>query len=355
MLDKLVHLEENAYSEFDAEWDQFVAAHPHGSVLQTTHWARLKNRFGWTSHRVWLRKDGELVAGAQVLFRSVAFRVGKFAYIPHGPLVDWRDEEQVTVLLNQIDQSIYQRGAGMLKMEPLVWQDTLPADEWQTICDRHDLKPETDTLQPPQTILIDLRPSPDDILAAMKQKTRYNIRLAGRKDVTVRQGTAVDLPAFIRMMQITAQRDGFGARAPDYYRAAYKLFAETDQVALWLAEFEGRPLAGVMAFRCGPIATNLFSASNNEERQRMPNYAVQWAVMEWAKAQGCTHYDLWGVPDAPEAALEDQFTERSDGLWGVYRFKRGFGGEVRRTVGAADRVYNNLLYKLYQWRRGGNS
>jgi lipid II:glycine glycyltransferase (peptidoglycan interpeptide bridge formation enzyme) len=84
----------------------------------------------------------------------------------------------------------------------------------------------------------------------------------------------------------------------------------------------------------------------------MPTYAVQWAAMQWAKARGCTTYDLWGVPDFPEAALEKQFTERSDGLWGVYRFKRGFGGELRRTVGSADRVYNKMLYRLYRWRRG---
>lgn len=83
----------------------------------------------------------------------------------------------------------------------------------------------------------------------------------------------------------------------------------------------------------------------------MPTYAVQWAAMRWAKARGCSQYDLWGVPDQPEDSLEASFTERSDGLWGVYRFKRGFGGEVKRTVGPADRVYNRLVYRLYQWRR----
>lgn len=352
MLDKLIQLEEQPYRDEDAEWDEFIAAHPQGGLLQTTHWARLKNRFGWTSHRVWLRLDGRLVAGAQILFKPIAMRLAKFAYIPHGPLVNWQDEEQVAILLNQIDQAVYQRGAGILKMEPLLWQHEIPAGEWAQICSRHDLRPETDTLQPPQTIMVDLRPSEDDLLAAMKQKTRYNVRLAARKDVTVRRGERADLPAFIQMMRITGERDGFGVRAADYYRAAYDLFAESEQVGLFMAEYEKRPLAGVMAFRCGDTAYNLFSASNNEERNRMPNYAVQWEVMRWAKAQGCAQYDMWGAPDAPEEKLENQFTERSDGLWGVYRFKRGFGGDIQRTVGAADRVYNKRLYKLYQWRRG---
>jgi lipid II:glycine glycyltransferase (peptidoglycan interpeptide bridge formation enzyme) len=84
----------------------------------------------------------------------------------------------------------------------------------------------------------------------------------------------------------------------------------------------------------------------------MPAYAAQWAAMRWAKAQGCASYDLWGVPDESEEALEAEFADRKDGLWPVYRFKRGFGGELKRTVGAADRVYNNLLHRLYAWRRG---
>jgi lipid II:glycine glycyltransferase (peptidoglycan interpeptide bridge formation enzyme) len=107
-----------------------------------------------------------------------------------------------------------------------------------------------------------------------------------------------------------------------------------------------------MVFILGKQAAYLYGASSSEERQRMPTYAVQWAAMRWAKARGCTTYDLWGVPDEPEEELEKQFENRDDGLWGVYRFKRGFGGQVIRTVGSADRIYNKFVYRLYQWRRG---
>jgi lipid II:glycine glycyltransferase (peptidoglycan interpeptide bridge formation enzyme) len=88
----------------------------------------------------------------------------------------------------------------------------------------------------------------------------------------------------------------------------------------------------------------------------MPAYAVQWAAMQWARDKRCTYYDLWGVPDADESELEANFQERNDGLWGVYRHKRGYGGDLRRTVGSADRVYNQRLYRLYQWwrKRGAN-
>ena len=352
MLDKFLEIGERPYSAEDAEWDAFVASHAHGSILQTTNWARLKNRFGWTSHRVWMRKEGRLVAGAQVLYRSAAAGLVKMAYIPHGPLVDWDDDEQVTILFNQIDQSVYDRGASILKIEPLLWQDKITTAKWHAICQRHNLLPDTDTIQPPNTVMVDLRPSPDDILAQMKQKTRYNIRLAAKKDVTVRRGSLKDIPVFNKLMRQTGERDQFGVHTPMYYYAAFEIFEPMDQVALFLAEYEGRPLAGVMVFALGETAAYLYGASSSEERQRMPSYAVQWAAMEWAKTRGCRQYDLWGIPDAPEEELEASFADRHDGLWGVYRFKRGFGGQIQRTIGAADRVYNKLVYKLYQWRRG---
>lgn len=350
MFEKWFELAEQNYTAADAEWDDFVAAHPHGSLLQTTAWARLKNNFGWSSQRVWLRQGGQLQAGAQMLIKSVGFGLARVGYIPHGPLVNWQDTQQVRVLFDQLDMAAYQRRVGFVKLEPLLWQDEPAAAHWDNVCQIYQLQTAVDTIQPPRTMLVDLRPSPDDILAAMKQKTRYNIRLAERKGVAVRLGTEADLPAFMQLMRITGERDGFGIHAPQYYRRAYEVFAPND-VALLLAEYEKRPLAAVMVFKNGPRAAYLYGASSSEERSRMPNYAVQWAAICWAKEHGCTTYDLWGVPDALLEELEAQFEQRSDGLWGVYRFKRGFGGLLRRTVGPADRVYNQRTHRLYQWRR----
>lgn len=350
MFSKILSLEESPYSAEDAEWDQFVANHPQGSLLQTTAWAKLKGRFGWSTERVWLRQNGKLVAGAQILIRSVAFGIVKMGYVPHGPLVNWQNGEQVEVLLNQMDWAMYRSRAGILKIEPLLWQNEYPSDLWQTLCHQYKLLPNSDTIQPPRTILLDLRLTEDEILAQMRQKTRYNIRLAAKKGVTVRQGDVPDLPAFVQMIATTGQRNNFGIHAPRYYQDAYQRFSP-DQVALFIAEYEQKPVAGVMVFAYGKQGAYLYGASSNEERERMPTYAAQWAAIQWAKERGCISYDLWGVPDMPEAELEEQFEQRHDGLWGVYRFKRGFGGELKRTVGAADRVYNQLLYRLYQWRR----
>ncbi len=199
-------------------------------------------------------------------------------------------------------------------------------------------------------MIVDLTASEDEILARMKQKTRYNIRLSARKGVTVRQGTAADLPVFNQLMQATGRRNTFGVHEPRYYQQAFELFSP-DNVALWLAEYQEKPLAAIIVFVNGPRAAYLYGASSNEERQRMPTYAVQWAAMRWARQRGCESYDLWGVPDYPEEELEAQFRGRDDGLWGVYRFKRGFGGQIQRTVGTADRVYNKIVHRLYHWRR----
>ncbi len=350
MLDKWMELGEQPRTEEDDAWDDFVRSHPHGSLLQTTDWARLKNRFGWSSHRVWLKKEGQFVAGAQILYKSSLMGMVKVGYIPHGPLVDWNDDEQLEVLMNQIDQSAYERGAGLVKMEPLLWQHEPAAERWQTVCEQMDLRVSAETIQPPRTVMIDISPDEEQILANMKSKTRYNIRLAARKDVVVREGTRDDIPAFYNLMQTTGQRDSFGIHSLDYYRAAFELFAP-DRAALLLAEYEGQPLAGIMVFAHGKTGSYLYGASSNVERKRMPAYAVQWAAIQWAKAHGCTQYDMWGIPDADEEELEAHFTERTDGLWPVYRTKRGYGGRVQRTVGPVDRVYNELLYRLFKkWR-----
>jgi lipid II:glycine glycyltransferase (peptidoglycan interpeptide bridge formation enzyme) len=201
-------------------------------------------------------------------------------------------------------------------------------------------------IQPIQTVVLDLTGGEEAVLARMKQKTRYNIHLAEKKEIVVQPWR--DFHQFGQMMKTTSQRDGFGVHQSDYYRLAYEHFAQKGACELFCAQFQGKPLAVVIVFRQGRRAWYFYGASSNEERNRMPAYLVQWQAIRWAIAGGCTEYDLWGIPDAPEQVLEDQFTQRADGLWGVYRFKRGFGGEIKRTAGAFDRVYSHPLYSLYR-------
>jgi lipid II:glycine glycyltransferase (peptidoglycan interpeptide bridge formation enzyme) len=250
-------------------------------------------------------------------------------------------------LWREVDSVCKQNRAIFLKLEPDLWTnqrpDTLALSSvkgWNLT-----LRTSPHNIQPPRTILIDITGSEDEILARMKQKTRYNIRLAEKKGVTVRPWA--DLESFHKMMLITGGRDGFGVHSLGYYQRAYNLLHPRQMGELLVAEYDGKPLAALFVTRYGKRAYYLYGASTDEERNRMPAYLLQWEAMKWAKARGCEEYDLWGVPDEEEATLEANFETRHDGLWGVYRFKRGFGGELKRAVQAMDRVYDPLLYWAY--------
>jgi lipid II:glycine glycyltransferase (peptidoglycan interpeptide bridge formation enzyme) len=297
-------------------------------ILQTPAWGELKSRFGWQSERV---------NDVLTLFRRLPLGL-TVAYVPRGPQSDATDTWAA------LDAACRAQRAFLLKVEP-DWPDS---PEAAAALARRGFRPSPQTIQPRRTLLLDLSGSDDDVLARMKQKTRYNIRLATKKEVSARPArTPADLEAFSALLAVTGARDNFGVHAPAYYRAAYDLFHPLGQCELFLAEYRGEPLAGVMVFALGQRAWYFYGASSDKERSRMAPYLAQWEAIRWAKARGALIYDLWGVPDEDEAVLEAQFEARSDGLWGVYRFKRGWGGTLARTVGAWDKVYNPLLYRAY--------
>jgi lipid II:glycine glycyltransferase (peptidoglycan interpeptide bridge formation enzyme) len=318
-----------------ADWEAFLNGYPQAHLLQTAPWGDLKSGFGWQVSRICKGNTG-----AQVLFRPL--RLGfSLAYLPKGPVgPDWPG------LWPEIDALCRRKRAVFLKVEPDAWEDSPSAAGLPDLLP--GFIPSPHPIQPPRTIVVDLRGSEDEVLARMKQKTRYNIHLAEKKDVAVRAAGDLGVDAFAQMMTVTGARDGFGVHSPEYYRDAYAAFAPHDDCALLIAEYEGHPLAGLMVFRRGDRAWYLYGASTDQERSRMPAYLLQWEAMRWARERGCTEYDLWGVPDAAQETLESQFEQRRDGLWGVYRFKRGFGGELRRAAAAWDRVYQPALYRLYR-------
>ena len=297
--------------------------------------------------RVWSTE----IWARRILFRKLplGFTLG---YIPKLAMV----EEQTTFsdqpsaisgeFWKEVDAICKKHRAIFLKTEPDIWESDNSIRRVPKSGD-FELRLSPNNIQPPCTIIVDIRGSEEDILARMKQKCRYNIRLAEKKGVTVR--TWDDIDGFHKMIQITGGRDGFGVHSLAYYHRAYELFHPTGTCELLVAEFESKPLAALMVFAHGRRAWYIYGASNDEERNRMPTYLLQWEAMRWAKSRGCEEYDLWGAPDEDEAVLEAQFENRSDGLWGVYRFKRGFGGKLKRAAQAMDKVYNPLMYKLYLW------
>jgi peptidoglycan pentaglycine glycine transferase (the first glycine) len=319
-------------------WDERICAAPDGHVLQSWAWGELKSRFGWRVQRL-----GQDSASAQVLYRPLPGGVGSIAYVPKGPLLDWDDDRATRDLAAAIRPLARRQRAICLKIEPDLEDSSDLAGRLQAA----GFHPSSQPIQPRRTIVVDLDAEPEAILARMKQKTRYNIRLAERKGVAVRPGDEGDLPAFCRLMEDTARRDGFAIHSRAYYETAHRLFVPAGQGRLFLAEYAGRVLAGLLAVALGDTACYLYGASSDEGRELMPSYLLQWEAMVWARERGCRFYDLWGVPDEDEPTLEAEFAQRGDGLWGVYRFKRGFGGRLVRTVGAWDLVYAPVRYWLY--------
>lgn len=339
-------------------WDQFVTAHPTAHLLQTSGWGHLKQQFGWRQEGVaLLDEQGQVQAGALLLLRRVAGLT--IAYAPKGPLTNWQDRVLTQELLTTMAAKSRRLGAAVLKLEPEL-ADT-PAN--RALLTSYGCHPSRQTIQPRSTSLIDISGAEEAILDAMKSKWRYNIRLAKRKEVIVRAATAADLPAFNELMGTTGKRDGFAVHSAAYYAAAYELLVPHHAVFL-LAEFAGQPLAAIVVAVTGKSAWYLWGASSDHERNRMPNHALQWAGIQWARQQGATCYDFWGIPDdigkvamgvahgngsgtpVDELPIDVETLPAGD-LWGVYRFKQGFGGKVVRYVGAWDLPLNPVGYKLY--------
>ena len=324
-----------------AEWNQFLQKYPDAHLLQTGEWGELKSSFGWDAIRFIAE---ELDGGVQLLFRKLplGYHIG---YLPKGPVGSPEGME----LWHEVFEICMKRKVLFLKVELDLWESPAWLEEVPVSLVRwlHPIRVSPYNIQPPRTLIVDLKGAEEEILARMKQKTRYNIRLAEKKGVTVRVWD--ELEAFHRMLLLTGERDEFGVHSLEYYQRAYELLHPKQMAELLVAEYEGKALAALFVARHGRRAYYLYGASTDEERNRMPTYLLQWEAMRWAKAHGSEKYDLWGVPDEDEATLESRFEKRREGLWGVYRFKRGFGGELKRAVQAIDQVFDPFLYRPYLW------
>ena len=308
-----------------SDWDRFVADSPSGHILQSWEWGEIKAAGGWEPVRLALADDaGAIRAAAQVLIRSLPYGLGRLAYAPRGPVLDYEDDAALKDMLHALSAMASQRRVIALKVEPdIVEPSPLPAT-----LERLGLAP-VPPVQMRSSIWVDLTASDDEMLARQKQKTRYNIRLAARKGVEVREGTVDDLDAWYDLYDTTAERDEFTIHDREYYRLVLGTLQPRDMATLLLAYHEGDLLAGIIVFRFGRQAQYMYGASGNRKRNLMAPYLLQWEGMRWAKARGATVYDLWGIPDQ---------LEESEDLWGVYRHKRGYGGEIVRYVGAFDLV-----------------
>lgn len=315
-------------------------------LLQSRFWARLKQEYGWRPFAFRLGdEEGQTLL---VLYRRFAPGAA-IGYIPH--------------------PAVPRGGSGMLSRLSADLTGSLPPDtmllRWDPAWEKGDeldgcfnppepfkpLRKAPVDIQPPDTVIIDLEPGEEELLAAMKPKTRYNIRLAFRKGVEVVSEGAAGLETWYRLYRETAVRDRIAIHPESYYRTLFRLAEEHPednlQLDLLMARADGEALAGIIVSRFGGTATYMYGASANDRRNLMPAYALQWQAMQTARAAGCGRYDLFGIPPADDP---------SHPMHGLFRFKTGFGGRIVHRPGCVDFILRPLragayrnLEKLRRW------
>ena len=353
-------------------WNRIISNLPDPHFLQTYEWGQVKAKYGWTPYYAIWTEDGKWnvesdvnllstfqspVVAAALILKRTAFRRFSIFYAPKGPLMDWTNEFLRKRVLDDLQTFAKKQGAIFLKLDPdVVLGRGVPVSVVEVTensgqAARSDLRrrgwvESREQIQFKNTAIVDLSASEEEILMRMKQKTRYNVRLAEKKGVTVRVGGVDDLPMLYMMYAETSVRDGFVIRDEEYYMTVWKtcmaggaISNPQSPIAVPLiAEVDSEPAAGLFLFMFAGRAYYVYGMSRNAHREKMPTYLLQWAAIKHARARGCLTYDLWGAPDV--------FAE-SDSMWGVYRFKEGLGGEVMRTLGAYDIAPSKFRYSMY--------
>ncbi len=327
-------------------YNRFVNCHEKGHFSQTWEWGQVKAFTGWEPFCLVLEEDGVIRATMLILKRRLPLPLIHkcIFYSPRGPVVDPENEPYCRSIFTGVEALAREQGAIFLKIDP----DIARTHETfaQILCSNGFRKNETglnfEGVQPNFVFRLDIRPSEEELLQNMHGKTRYNIRLAGRKGVTVRSAqNKGDLRVFYTVLVETAERDRFLIRSYDYFERIFDEMIAKDWARLFLAEHEGEVIAGTLAMITGDKVWYLYGASSNRFRNLMPNYLLQWEMIRWARSRNCTLYDFRGVSGD---------LDESNPLYGLYKFKRGFDGELVEFIGEWDRVYSPLFYLL--WTRG---
>lgn len=318
-----------------ARWNVYVDGHPYGHVFQRWEWGDVQAALGAQVVRLALLDDHQDPLGVvQVLVFDTGSRV--FAVVPRGPVSDPVEPLATGALIEAAMMVSRGSGATLLRIEPqwAAGPESMGLFLIRKFAEAHQ------HIMPPRTILVDLSGGLDAVWRRFRSNTRNRIRLAEKRGVSVRAGRPDDVERFIALVTETQTRHGLRVGALDQYRHAAAQFGLGSSLQLLLAEHDGRVISGLMVFACGQTATYLWGASAGDEdaRQVNPNQLLHWHAMQWAHTRGCTVYDLFGVPDEDETELERAYASRTDGWWSLYRFKRGFGGNVYRHAGTFDRV-----------------
>ena len=324
------------------------------SFLQSAMWGEFKSRFGWNARAFLIDWDGYGKRPLLALSRRLAPGFS-FTYVPWGPQftsdfpVDGRAQALAQLALTF--KPLLVRNTAFIRFDPPWYEHTEYAEDFTAVSHNESallpnagFKRAAADIQPPDTVIVNMSASCEEILAAMKPKWRYNISLAGKKGVQVNTGGAQELETFYRLLKETAQRDGIAIHSFDYYKTLFEICERRNKngedltLRLYIAAHEGDTLAAIVVLFRAQYATYLYGASSNEKRNLMAPYALQWKAMQDAKEAGCLYYDLFGIPPNEDP---------NHPMAGLYRFKTGFGGKIIHRPGSWDYLYKPSIYTLF--------
>ena len=323
-------------------YNAFVASSPLADVLQSWEWGEVKRSSGWAPRRFLVEDDGDrVVAAAQVLGRRPVRGAPRLLYSPRGPSFEDARNDVLEALLGEIRARA--GDAFVLKCDPAVEGDSPEAKALERA--GLSLAPSAGFggVQPKAVMVLDLAPDLEKIQSGFHSKWRYNIRLAERKGVTVERAERAELPAFHELLVETARRDGFLIRGRSYFEDLFDCLEPSGLIAMFLARFDGKPIAGALCMGFGPRLTYVYGASSNEHRNVMPNHLMQWEMIRWAKGSGFQIYDFRGVSPVRDGKPVEEH------LAGLNRFKEGFGGRYVEYAGTFDLPLRRIVYRAWRW------
>ncbi len=332
------------------EKDTAQNSHTTLSFLQSQFWASFKSLHGWSSS---LFTVSAQIAGenydlkCSVLFRSFA-RAFTLCYIPLGIELpehcsfSYVSEEYLGLMHSFCKELLLycQKNTLCIRLDLPVSFDTIKQQVSFNQLLHTDFSPMVKApvnIQPPDTVVLDLHQSEEELLENMKGKWRYNIRLAEKKGVTVVKGNLPDIEIFYRLYEQTAQRDGIAIHSKKYYESLFSLAdSYTDvQVSLYMAVHEGDVIASIITLFTKQQGVYVYGASSNEKRNLMSTYLLQWKAITDAKTYGCRFYDFYGIPPTDD---------ENHPMHGLYRFKTGFGGTIVHRIGSIDYPVHPLYF-----------
>lgn len=316
-----------------AEYTKFMEESPYANATQDLAWSKIKTE--WFNEQVYVERDGKIVAGMSLLIRKV-FGKASMIYATRGPICDLEDTNLVQELMKDVDKIAKKYHAFMFRMDPEVPRNEQLEETYRKLgylvrneeCDKFDI------IQPRYNMILNIGGYTfDELMGRFSEKTRYNIRLAARKGVTVRWSRdEEDLKKFYELYKITAVRDKIGYRPYDYFKKMLDAF-KPEQCRIYIAEHEGEALSGAICINYGKKTWYIYGASSNEKRNLMPNYAMQSEMIKWGLEKGSEIYDFGGV----------FILDKTNGL---FKFKEGFCRQEGATefIGEIDKVYNRFFY-----------